>query len=270
MSRLFGPRVGLLSGFVQATVVYQVMYSRLAEADVVLQACVLAAIAVFVSGEMHWESLSPRQRTQLRLAWWVLLGAMNLVKGIAFGAVLTLLTCAGWFLLRGDWWGWRRWWSPVGMLLAALIATAWPVAVAVQEPAALALWQQHFFGRAAGSLGYTQPWWYYLTTWPTQLLPWLPFLFVALPQVTRTVRQDRASPEAFCLWWAVSQITLLSCSSGKHHHYLIYALPALTPLMAKGLLRCGDWLHDPSRNWRGISRRWRRVRGGRYETAMPC
>ena len=247
MSRLFGPQIGLLSGFIQATSVYQVTYSRLAEGDVVLQIFVLGAIAVFLSGETQWSVLTSQQQRHHRWGFWALLGATNLVKGIAFGAVLALLTCAGWYLLRSDWRSWRKWWSPSGMLLAFAIAAAWPVATALQEPAALGLWQKHLFGRAAGSLGYTQPWWYYLTTWPSQLLPWTPLLFLALPQARNKVLKSRACPEAFCLWWVLSQMALLSCSSGKHHHYLLYALPALSPLTAQGLVRFGAWLMDPDR-----------------------
>jgi 4-amino-4-deoxy-L-arabinose transferase-like glycosyltransferase len=91
-SRLFGPTVGVLSGLIQATCVYQVAYARLAEADILLQALVLGAIVVFVETEIRWNELSEREQRRLRLAFWVLIGLTNLSKGIAFGAVLVLLT----------------------------------------------------------------------------------------------------------------------------------------------------------------------------------
>jgi 4-amino-4-deoxy-L-arabinose transferase-like glycosyltransferase len=269
---LFGPRVGFVSGCIQATCVYQVTYSRLAESDVLLQCFVLGAIAVFLAREMRLTS------PDLGRGWfWALLGAMNLSKGLAFGAVLTLLTCAGWGLFGEPgasatgvrlWRLAKRWWSLPGVLLALLIAGAWPMAVILREPEALALWQSHLFGRAAGSLGYTQPWWYYLTTWPVQLLPWTPFLFV--PFFIRADRREKGlsnppepnpqgsdeSRKLFCLWWALSQAAVLSLSSGKHHHYLIYALPGLSPLMALGVLRCGTALEGTLlrsvANWRAV------------------
>ncbi|MDX1970123.1 MAG: glycosyltransferase family 39 protein, partial [Planctomycetaceae bacterium] len=128
MTTLFGREVGLLAGFVQATSVYQVAYARLAESDVILQVFVLGAITVFQELETRRDELSAVQQSRLRLAFWILLGCTNLAKGLAFGAVLTLLTCGGWLLLRRDWAAWRRWWSPLGMALALAIAAAWPLA----------------------------------------------------------------------------------------------------------------------------------------------
>ncbi|MDZ4686975.1 MAG: glycosyltransferase family 39 protein [Planctomycetaceae bacterium] len=243
-TRLFGPTVGLLSGLIQATCVYQAAYARLAESDVLLQAFVLGAIVVFQERETRRDELSPRTQSWLRLAFWVLIGLTNLSKGIAFGAVLVLLTCGGALIVRGDWRGWKRWWSPLGMTLAVMIAVAWPLAVVWREPTAWVVWSEHSVGRAAGTLGYTKPFWYYLTTWPTQLLPWTPFLLIATPASWRRARNEPHGPDRFVWWWALSQPAVLSLSSGKHHHYLIYALPALTPIMALGLIQFRQWIRD--------------------------
>lgn len=249
MTTLLGRELGLIAGLVQATSVYQVTYARLAEADVILQVFVLGAIATFVELEVRGDSLDDRQQQRLRWMFWILLGCTNLAKGIAFGAVLTLLTCAGWLLLQRDWQAWRRWWSPGAMATAILIGLAWPIAVVVRDPEALTLWQKHTFGRAAGSIGYTEPVWYYLTTWPVQLLPWTPFLLVAIPLIVSRIRADRRSPEAFLVWWAVCQPALLTLSSGKHHHYLIYALPACSGLIALGLQFSAQRLRAGTREW---------------------
>jgi len=249
MSRLLGPKLGLLAGFVQATSVYQISYARLAESDVLLQLFVMSAIAVFVDTEREREALSARDQRRRLWAFWVLIGCTNLAKGLVFGTVLTLLTCGGWFLVRGDWWGWRRWFSPVGMIAAVVIAAAWPVAVVLSDPTALQLWTDHTVGRAAGSIGYTKPFWYYATTWPTQLLPWTPFFVIGLPASFRLLRSEPHGPDRFLWWWMLSQPLLLSLSSGKHHHYLIYALPACSAITARGLFVTAGWLKDQSRSW---------------------
>jgi 4-amino-4-deoxy-L-arabinose transferase-like glycosyltransferase len=300
MARLRNPTLGFLAGLVQATVVYQVSYARLAESDVVLQVFVLGAIAAFVHVERSCRERGLTDQLPTDLAWWrfafwLLLGGTNLAKGLVFGTVLVGLTCAGWVLLEQQprlmtvchwlrqWmfsWGsvdrrhWRsqwhttspsprsdalepighvirRWWSPSGMTLGLLIALAWPLAVAVRDPAALGLWLSHTVGRAAGSLGYIKPWWYYLTTWPTQLLPWTPILLWVAPWSLRRAWRRPHQTEAFLWWWLASHPLLLSLSSGKHHHYLLYALPAASGLIALGLWRIGVLIGDARRRWVG-------------------
>jgi 4-amino-4-deoxy-L-arabinose transferase-like glycosyltransferase len=274
----FGETIGWLSGFLQASSVYFVMYARLAEGDILLLLFVLGAIAAF--WEAEWGRLSAagaKIGTRLNAAsieqdgavekadravspaaavrpwsfwvFWICLGLTSLVKGIGFGAALVVLTCVGGMVARGDARGLWRWCSPTGWAITGGITFAWPLAVVWAEPAALALWYEHSLGRAAGTLGYTQPWWYYFVQWPTQLLPWTPWFVIGAVPAARIAWQDRRSPERLCGWWFLSQLLLLSLSSGKHHHYLIYALPALAPIAAQGLLLCGRWLHDPQRPW---------------------
>ena len=251
MTSLFGRTIGTLSGLVQATCVYQVAYARLAESDVMLQMFVIGAISVFATTEMRRNELSPGEWSRRRWLFWSLLGATNLAKGLAFGGVLTLVTCGGWLLLRRDVRGCWRWWSPVGMLLALAISAAWPVAVVWRDPSVLQLWSDHTVGRAAGSLGYPQPFWYYATTWVSQLLPWTPFFLIGAPLAWRRAREDANRPECLMWWWLLSHPLLLSLSSGKHHHYLIYALPASSPIIAMGLSQAAVWLRDERRAWWG-------------------
>lgn len=261
MTRLFDVRTGLWCGLIQATCVYQIAHARLAESDIILQALVLGAITLFVWREWGAAVWSPREHFFVQLGFWTLLGLMNLLKGVGFGAILTLLTCAGWLILRGDARGLRKWWSWPGAGLAVSIGLAWPVAVAIYEPAGLAIWKEQILGRATGSLGYHQPVWYYLLHWPVQLLPWTPFLFVGATASWKRARTEPASADRLLWWWALSHPALLTLSSGKHHHYLIYALPALTPIIVQGLFLAAD----------GLARRFAALRTTSvWRYAGPC
>jgi len=242
MTRLFDARTGLWCGLIQATCVYQITYARLAESDIILQALVLAAVLLFVWREWGDASWTARQHFAVRLGFWTLLGVMNLLKGVGFGAILTVLTCGGWLILRGDARGLKRWWSWTGAALAAVIGLAWPLAVTLYEPGGLSVWNDQILGRATGSLGRYQPIWYYALQWPVQLLPWTPFLFVSAAASWKRARTEPQSADRLLWWWALSHPALLTLSSGKHHHYLIYALPALTPLMVQGLFQTGNAL----------------------------
>jgi 4-amino-4-deoxy-L-arabinose transferase-like glycosyltransferase len=240
MAKLFGTTIGWLSGIVQACSMYMLAYARLAEADMLLLLMTMTAIVVFIHLQHLPEECTPRRRRLWLWSFWALIGLTNLAKGMLFGAGLTLITCIGWLIVSRDWRNLRQLWSPVGFILAAGIALAWPVGVFLEEPAALELWTAHLFGRAAGNIGYTKPFWYYLTTWPTQLLPWTPLLFMGAGASLRRAGRDGKSPDRFIWWWAGCQLCLLSLSGGKHHHYLIYALPAMSPVIAMGLLRSGE------------------------------
>ena len=84
-----------------------------------------------------------------------------------------------------------------------------------------------------------QSWWYYLTTVPWQLLPWTPaLLFAAWPSLSLAWRQPR-SADRFIWCWAIVPIVFLTLFRGKHHHYIIASLCALSPVCALGMLRAG-------------------------------
>lgn len=242
MTRLFDARTGFWCGLIQATCVYQITYARLAESDIILQALVLGAISLFVWREWRPAAWSRRQHFAVVLGFWVLLGLMNLLKGVGFGAILTLLTCGGWLVIRGDAWGLKRWWSWAGAFTAVAIGLVWPLAVGLYEPGGMSIWYDQILGRATGSLGRYQPVWYYALQWPVQLLPWTPFLFVSAAASWKRARTDAAGADRLLWWWALSHPAVLSLSSGKHHHYLIYALPALTPIIVQGLFQVGELL----------------------------
>lgn len=240
-TRLFGPQVGFLAGLVQTGTQYMIAYARLAEADMCLLLLVLAAIAAFVGWQQLPETGSAISRRLWLITFWTFVGLTNLAKGPLFGAVLVLLTCAGWLMVCKDWRNLRRLAaSPGGLLLALGLTVLWPLLVITQEPAALDLWRRHLFGRAVTGIGYDQPIYYYLTTWPVQLLPWTPILFFAAGPSLKRAWQTPRSPDGFVWWWALSHLFVLSLSSGKHHHYLIYGLPALSPVIGLGLVRCGQ------------------------------
>ncbi len=246
MTRLFGKEVGAIAAVVQATSVYMVTYARLAEGDVLLQLLFVAAISLFAIGEFpnRQPAASDHQSpVKLRpvLVWglWTLIGLMSLVKGVLFGAVLFSLTIGGWAVWKRDFKTLLRWYHPYAIGLCLLITFAWPAAVISTEPKAVTLWYQHTFGRVAGEIGYTEPWWYYFSQVPVQMLPWTPWLIWGLVPFTQLAKADRTGPQAFCLWWFASHFVLFSCSSGKHHHYLLYALPALSPVVALGLVQAG-------------------------------
>lgn len=248
----FGQQAGLLAGLLQASTVYMLTYARLAEADMLLAVLVVGSIAVFVRIQSVG-AIDGRRGPQAALGWrltfWALLGLTTLCKGPFFGAALVLVPCLGWLASRRDGAGLRRLWSPAGVLLGAALAVLWPALVIPRAPEALSLWNDHLFGRASGRVDFNiEPAWYYLTTWPWQLLPWTPLVLMGAGPSLRRAWHEGDSPDRFIWCWALLPPLVLSLSKGKHHHYLIHSLPALSPVMALGLLRCQEWfLRRPER-----------------------
>ncbi|MFB3065775.1 MAG: ArnT family glycosyltransferase [Planctomycetota bacterium] len=238
MARLFGRTIGLLSGWIQATVVYMGNHARLAEVEILLLFLVVAAIAVFLKLQSLAGEADRSRRWPWQLLFWLLVGMTNLCKGPLFGTVLILVACAGLPLLQRDWKRLALLWSPAGLALAAVVAAFWYVWAATIDPTAVDQWKAHFLDRAAGDLAaFNRPWWFYFTAWPWQLLPWTPFVLVGAAESLRRARRRKGAPDRFLWWWAGSLFTLLSLSGGKNHHYLIYALPAMTPVAAMGVRR---------------------------------
>ncbi|NOS67688.1 MAG: phospholipid carrier-dependent glycosyltransferase, partial [Candidatus Peribacteraceae bacterium] len=123
--RLFGRGVGILSGLVLATMYNFVRYSTLAEADIFLTPIIAGVLCVFAYTELlrtppASEALAKEQqnpsltlqaltrmllgpRPWCVLAFFVLLGLTNLVKGLIFGMVIALAPIAVYHLWNCRW-----------------------------------------------------------------------------------------------------------------------------------------------------------------------
>lgn len=251
-ARMFGPRCGLLAGFIQATTFEFFRYSWLAEDDIFLCAMIYAALAVFVWLEFPdgtaarvGESLNPlKLRPWPVLGLFVLLGLTNLTKGLVFGTVMACVPIAGYLLwnhnfrhiLRYIWlWGW---------LAFALCALWWPLLAEHLSPGAAEVWRYDLIGRLKeGYLG--EPWYYYLKTLPEILAPWPLFALLGLGLTAIPAIKNRYSPLRFVWGWAVLTVVVFSLSDSKHHHYLLHITGAWAILAAFGL----QWFWEKLKVW---------------------
>lgn len=257
---LFGRRVGLLAGFVHATMYEIAQYAWLAEDEIFLCTLVTAAVACFVAIEFaRGESLEPGSRSFVgprtrRLAvLFVLLGLTNLAKGLLFGTVMSLVPVAAFLLGTRDP---RRilfyFWLP-GWCLFVLIAAAWPLAAYLRYPDVTQVWWYDHGGRLDGQYAdITQPWYYYLKLLPTILAPWIVLMPWSAVVTWRRAWDDRSSAERFVWGWAILVPLVFSIPTGKHHHYLLHAVAPWSMLAAYGLARWyaaiqsgPAWLRNP-------------------------
>src|SRR5690606_32045105 len=127
-----------------------------------------------------------------------------------------------------------------------VLGLTWPVAIVWCVPGTLEHWWIHTFVRAFSNEAMnSKPVWYYATSLPWQLLPWTLCVCLAWPASLQRARDASAQDRFLWLWFALPLLTL-TAMKGKHHHYLIHALPPCALWAAEGLLHLRDrrWLHD--------------------------
>lgn len=244
-TRLFGPRVGQLAGLVQLTTLWTVRHGRLAEVDIELACLLTWAIAALI-----------RLRDgRGRLAFFGILGATALAKGVGFGGALLLATTAMVLVWDRDAATMRRLAAPVGVAVAALAALAWPLLVLWRHPEALGLWTLHVTDRFAARPGHfaSEPLGPYLLSPLWQALPWTPLALAGAWRSWRRARRERFGPDRLLWAWAVAPSVLVSMASVRNAHYLIHALPPLSIWAALGLERAGDRL--AAKGWSEARRR---------------
>lgn len=237
--RRFGGRVGLLAGAVQATTVWAVMRGRLAEADVILAAMFVWTMAAF---DRVRDENEPNFRGW-RWAFFLLLGAMSLVKGIGFGAAMAGAAAVATLLWDRRPGAWRRFAHPAGLLATAVLTFAWPLLMLRQHgEGAASLWFMHVADRLGPQAGHgffagEKPGEYFMNLL-VQGLPWTP---LAILGAWRSFRRREAGDRL--LWaWSALPMAMVSIPGGRNGHYAIYAMIAWSIWAAITLDRLGDRL----------------------------
>jgi 4-amino-4-deoxy-L-arabinose transferase-like glycosyltransferase len=270
-ARYYGTGIGLLAGAVQATTAWTVIRGRLAEADVLLAClitwCMVAFGGILLGdGDTGSQKVHPKARSRRSMRCWaffVLLGLTALVKGIGFGGVLLLAIVATTLLWERNRPALQQLWFPLGWMVAAGLALAWPLLmVAIYGWKPLLLWTIHVTDRlterAGPGLFAGESWWEYALGLLGQALPWTPCAVVGaygslgralrvwgvgmLPSAgPRTSKTVVTGDRLFCAW-AIAPLGLLTLATVKNAHYAISAQVPWSVWAALGLARLGKHL----------------------------
>lgn len=247
----YGRPLGLLAGLVLATTVEMTRYGWLAEDEIYLCGIVTTVVALFVKMEFAMPSaavMAPQPgiagflrgivgaRSLWMVVFFVALGATNLVKGLMFGTVMSLVPIGGFLVLSLQpqriakyVWVW-------GAALFVTVMFAWPLAAYLRYPDAFDVWYFDLFGRLKGTYReINEPIWYYPVNLLWMLLPWTLMVPFGMARTASRAWRDRGSPERFLWCWALLVPAVFSIPGGKHHHYLLHALAPWAILGALGL-----------------------------------
>ncbi len=239
LGRKLGDRAtGFAAGLVMATNFATVGLSRVVMTDVILCACITAAITGFVYAEAKWQGGgSGRRATGFAFA---AMAAGFLVKGPVAVIVpaLVWLPWLAWHAALGRWLRRRDVW--LGAALFSVIAAPWFIAVHVRTQGAFTRHAlgyetfERFLGAPVSSA--SLPWWGYLATLAPAFFPWsvfLPSVAVAFFARTRQAREAR-TPDAlvaFAAWWALVVYLFFSLGATRVVTYVFPAFPALALLV---------------------------------------
>jgi 4-amino-4-deoxy-L-arabinose transferase-like glycosyltransferase len=248
-------QMGLIAGILYATMILPTALAQAASHDVALipwinlallalwesqraaasSATGVASYRIGVASDSVFPRNNSRELTAPRLtaAGWtvaagVFLGLAVLAKGlvgvavvgVAYGSYLLIarqLNIAA--CIRGA----------AVLLIAALTASAWYLAVEMQNPGYLRHFfvQRHLLGFATGTQPHGgQPWWYYLPILLGGGLPWIGYL----PVVVQNVRKSQPSILLWC--WLIGWTLLLTLAGSKLATYLWPVFPAVALLAA--------------------------------------
>lgn len=253
----YGRLRGMLTGLILASMWEFYAFAGDPEADMFLCAIVTSTIALFAFMEFRRRPAVGEstaffgKRPWPVLAFFVLLGATNLAKGLIFGTVMAAVPAVGFLLGSGDWKVMRRYVWFWGWLAFAVSALWWPLAVHARYPDSVAVWFSDYGGRWNHGLQ-AQPWWYYAELLPLVLFPWTVPAAYGL-WLTRRQARMRFSPERFLWIWALLTPLLFSLPDGKHHHYLLQCMAPWAVLASAGAIRLWQaiqqgprWLRQPA------------------------
>jgi 4-amino-4-deoxy-L-arabinose transferase-like glycosyltransferase len=244
----FSPRIGLTAAFVLATSARVIWEGRWAHVDTLF--------TFFFALSMYFAARAVLRRgtlTELFLSY-VLMALATLTKGL-IGVVLPALILLTFAAVRRDWRLLPEARLPWGVLIFLAIAAPW---FALVNIATSGKWLTdfiylHHIQRYIAGAGHRQPFYYYFTTLPIDLLPWtifaIPALFVYKPH--RKVFGDPLW--LFLTLWFVVVFVFFTLSDTKRDLYLLPLFPPVALLIGKYIddLASGSLVQD--RLYRGLA-----------------
>lgn len=222
----FSPRVGLIAAAVLATSMRVIWEARWAHIDTVLG--FFFVLTIYFGAR---SLLGQGGKHKILLAY-VFMGLAVLAKGL-IGIVLPALLLVAFVLVRRDW----------SIIVAAKLPLGIPIFLLVVAPwfylvnnATDGKWfaefiYVHHVQRYVDGAGHRQPFYYYLTTLPVDILPWTVFaIAAAFAYFPYRQLEQRPILQLFSLWFAVVFL-FFTLSNTKRDLYLLPLLPSLALLV---------------------------------------
>ena len=246
--RLFGDAAADVSGIIWVSTRFIVEEHRKAMADPYLAALVLLAAWAWVAADDALGEARRRSGAAHACLFWLALALGGLAKGPVVLIHAAFFVCA--YHGAGGRWPRPTWGHAIGILVFAIVALPWPLAVIQRVPGALDLWATESVGQMTSERN-PRTWWYYLPQLPYVLLPWTALLLPVGALMARGPPELRRRL-AFPVLWVSLGILFFSISKTKKDAYLLPLLSPCVLLLGAGVAHFLEF--DPARNPRWFGR----------------
>ena len=212
--------IGFIGAVILATSMRVIWEARWAHVDMLF--CCWFTLAVYFA----MRGLLRRGRPNEILLAYLFMALATLTKGL-IGVVLPALLLGSFILVRRDWHLIRAVKLHWGLPLYLLVAGPWFFLV---DRATDGRWLSdflylHHFQRYTSGAGHRQPFYYYFTTLPVDLLPWTIFALPALFAFRSYQRIRQESVLLFLSLWFLTVFLFFTASDTKRELYLLPLLP---------------------------------------------
>ncbi|HEX3633271.1 MAG TPA: glycosyltransferase family 39 protein [Casimicrobiaceae bacterium] len=248
--RLGGPPLGLYSAAALGGCLWYVLNAHILTLDSGLTLWMSVGFGALLLAQRR-AATEREQRMWMLLAWSALALAV-LSKGL-IGVVLPGASLFLYSLLTRDWAVWRRLHLAGGLLLFALIAVPWFVAVSLANPEFFRFFfiHEHFERFLTNEHHREGAWWYFVPILAGGILPWLTVLAWTAPRLWSRAAVDGNgfSWQRFALVWSVFIFVFFSVSSSKLPSYILPIFPPLALVIGVQLAALSErtliWLTLP-------------------------
>ena len=220
---MFGPRTGVLGGLVLATTWGYFWHARLALADMMVTAFVVAG------GVAFWAAVGrPGQRRLPMALFWLCLGLALSAKGPV--GLMPLLPCGAFLVVDHGWPGLRKLRPLTGLAVVAVISVPWALAFALQPETSYvqSVLVEDFLAPRLRGWGQPSEALWALGPIGVGFMPWTPFLPSAVRHGWwKAEGDDTRRAFRFLVFWVLAYVIVITLMPHKRDRYLLPTYPAL-------------------------------------------
>jgi 4-amino-4-deoxy-L-arabinose transferase-like glycosyltransferase len=241
--KLYGSRTGFLSALILATSFEFAYLSTRANIDATLTFFTTTSIFFFLHWYPHYSPhsspLPSGEGEGARGGLWIYgfyigMAFATLAKG-PVGFILPLMVSLVYLLVQKDWEAMKRMRLLTGMALCFVVVLSWylPAVLKGGQNFLNETLLHHTIDRFAKGSSHIRPFYYYLTNFPVDFLPWFLFLPGAIVYGFSERKEGVSRGFLFLLIWFVVIFLFFSFSKGKRAIYLLPLYPAASLMVGR-------------------------------------